>query len=99
MCTIANETASVNHYYNPSKNSDQLMPQLIGSYGLSNVNISLEDNTLTCSFTRENMVKNVTNYFSTNQPYEYYLLTAKGIIKDNSKLNFSRFFSDSNVKK
>ena len=78
MCTITNGSASVNHFYNPIKNSDIIpRPKLIGSYGLSNINISLDENILTCSFTRENMVQNVSNYFNTDSPNEYYLLTAK----------------------
>jgi hypothetical protein len=88
MCTISNNTRSVNHFYNPSKNSDQMTPKLIGSYGLSNVNILLVDNILLCSFTRQNFVANVSNYFNTNKPYEYYLLTAKGVIIENRRFFF-----------
>jgi hypothetical protein len=47
MCTITNGSASVNHFYNPIKNSDIIpRPKLIGSYGLSNINISLDENIL-----------------------------------------------------
>lgn len=87
MCTIANGSASVNHFYNPIKNSDVIIrPKLIGSYGLSNINISVDGTAITCSFTRENIVPNVSHYFNTDSPNEYYLLTAKGIIQDNSKI-------------
>ena len=88
MCAITNGSASVNHFYNPIKNSDTIRPELVGSYGLSNINISVDGNIFTCSFTRENIVQNVNHYFNTDNPNEYYLLTAKGIIQDNSKIYF-----------
>ena len=76
--------SSVEHYYNPRKEkiSEVLNPNN-RSIGLSLSTIKMDDNFLTCSFTRLKSIKNVREYYDLNNLY--YLLLVKGYLDPDSK--------------
>jgi hypothetical protein len=78
ICMINNGVESVNHYYTYEAHSS---PSLLGSNGISNASLLVNDHLLMCSFTRQNKM-NTTNFFDLSFPNTYYLLLAKGDIID-----------------
>jgi hypothetical protein len=78
MCKIANSIGSVEHYYTSGKSRPSLLDASNPSIGLSNVQVRVDNEMMTCSFSRAIETGSVANYFNTNNPF--YLLLAKGYI-------------------
>lgn len=65
--------------------------------GLKNIKSSINNNVLTCEFTRENAISNIKNYFNLSAT-KYYLLMAYGrviilIFKFNKTIKLIKFYS------
>ena len=98
LCKISSSKMSIENYYNSKAYKEPILLDVNHpSIGFSNIKLSLQDDIFTCSFTRENFISNISNYFSMNN--NYYLLFASGKIT-NGKLRFGlifRFKCNSNI--
>ena len=98
LCKISSSKMSIENYYNSKAYKEPILLDVNHpSIGFSNIKLSLQDDVFTCSFTRENFISNISNYFSMNN--NYYLLFASGKIT-NGKLSFGlifRFKCNSNI--
>ena len=97
VCKMVNGVGSVEHYFNNGK-SPQLMDQANPSIGFSNAKVSLNNNVLTCSFTREKSMPNVNNYLDAGAQ-QFYFLTANGDTDNSGKIQYhtSRQFSSNKI--
>ncbi|CAF0806390.1 unnamed protein product [Brachionus calyciflorus] len=75
VCSIINNTPSVEHYYFDG-NTPKLMSTQNKDFGLMNTSVMFTGSQIICKFERQNEI-NVTNYFGTNQ--NVYILSAMGI--------------------
>ena len=89
VCKIVNGQTSIEHHYNNNNRQSPLMSQSNPAIGFSNMVSSFQNNVLTCSFTREKSMPNVTNYFDVGSQ-KYYILTADGNTDSNGlfQINF-----------
>jgi len=78
MCQINGATRVVQHYYNP-KNDQYQGPVLFSNptLGFTNSQVSINNNVMTCSFTRQMSMPGTDKYFDISTT-PYYLLVASG---------------------
>ena len=78
MCQINGATRVVQHYYNP-ENVQNRAPVLFSNptVGFSNSQVSINNNVMTCIFTRQMSMPDTDNYFDISTT-SYNLLLASG---------------------
>ena len=76
ICKNNDGKSSVEHYYLNGYLPEYLDP-VNPSVGISNSRIMIDEGYMICSFTRDNFVSNVNNYYDTLN-FEAYLLVAFG---------------------
>ena len=70
----------MSHYRNSIKTVPSILDPKKPQIGFSNVKVSIEEDVLTCSFTRMSIMPNVNYYFDSND--KYYLLFATGLFNN-----------------
>ncbi|CAF0906542.1 unnamed protein product [Brachionus calyciflorus] len=79
-CKINGNTRTLERLYNQGYSQPGLLVSNKISYGLSNINIDLTNNILTCSFRRAKADSTIVNYFNLNSGNMYYLIFARGSV-------------------
>ena len=85
MCQINGTTRVVQHYYNSGRSTPELMSN--PTVGFSNSQVSINNNVMTCSFTRQMSMPGTENYFDISTT-SYNLLFASGENDRSSNLLF-----------
>lgn len=81
ICQVnSDNSVSLFHYYNMPHIPPTLLLNTNPTIGFSNIKTSYENDILTCSFTRQLNMPNVTHYFDLNNNKKYYILAAYGPI-------------------
>jgi len=81
ICQLnSDNTVSLFHYYNMPHIRPTLILNTNPTIGFSNIKTSYENDILSCSFTRQLNMPNVTHYFDLNNNKKYYILAAYGPI-------------------
>ena len=75
MCQINGDTRVVQHYYNSDRSAPEFMSN--PTLGFSNSQVSINNNVMTCSFTRQMSMPGTDNYFDISTT-SYNLLLASG---------------------
>ena len=68
---------SLKHYFNDDSHNSSLISFTNQTIGFSNIVTSYINGVAKCSFTRVNLIYNLTNHFELNDN-QYYILTASG---------------------
>jgi hypothetical protein len=85
MCQINGATRVVQHYYNTDRSAPKLMSN--STVGFSNSQVSINNNVMTCTFTRQMSMPGTENFFDiSTTPYN--LLLASGQNDPSSNLLF-----------
>jgi hypothetical protein len=79
LCKIVNNVPSVEHYYNSGKSRPSLLDGSRPSVGITNPIVKVENEVMTCSFTRAKRFAGLTNYFDISSN-KYNILHARGAI-------------------
>jgi len=88
LCKAATNLKTVEHYYNNNQEPPNILVPSNPTIGLSNIQVNLNDNVLTCNFTRLKSLSHIQNYFDMKNPY--YLLFSTGPLDQLGK--FTLFF-------
>ena len=83
MCKVYQNVASLQRYYNTGRSSSVTADP---SAGISNLVITNQNGTLSCSFRREKSMPGVAHY--TNLNNSTYILMAYGLVTDDGIISF-----------
>ncbi len=95
ICKSFGGKTSVEHYFNEGSFSPYHLLKSNPTVGLSEALVKENDGTMKCSFTRQNKIPEVANYFEL--PGQYNVLLAYGPIV-NGKIKYHSFRTASNEK-
>lgn len=84
MCKHTKNSNTIEHYYNEGPYTPQVLDKSNATVGLSNPVIIMDNNFLTCKFTRVKKNAAVDHYFDLND--NFYILAAHGPIDGNFNL-------------